>query len=69
VRPSTALSRTVHLQHEPSRPHVYLTTGVKLRGPERSEGHVSFNFRVMQLSVETSRTSLGQELGEHRQER
>jgi hypothetical protein len=23
------------------------TTGVKLRGPERSEGHVSFNIRVM----------------------
>ena len=25
---------------------VGLTTGVKLRGPERSEGHVSFNIRV-----------------------
>jgi hypothetical protein len=28
---------------------VRTTTGVKLRGPERSEGHVSFNFRVMPL--------------------
>ena len=27
---------------------VSITTGVKLRGPERSEGHVSFNGRVMQ---------------------
>jgi hypothetical protein len=26
------------------------TTDVKLRGPERSEGHVSFNIRVMRLS-------------------
>jgi hypothetical protein len=28
---------------------VGITTGVKLRGPERSEGHVSFNFQVRQL--------------------
>jgi hypothetical protein len=26
---------------------VRITTGIKLRGPERSEGHVSFNIRVM----------------------
>jgi hypothetical protein len=28
--------------------YVGITTGVKLRGPERSEGHVSFNGRVRQ---------------------
>jgi hypothetical protein len=30
-----------------------LTSGVKLRGPERSEGHVSFNFRVRQRVLTT----------------
>jgi hypothetical protein len=29
---------------------VCITPGVKLRGPERSEGHVSFNIRVGQRS-------------------
>jgi hypothetical protein len=31
---------------EQTRPRVRITTGVKLRGPERSEGHVSFNSLV-----------------------
>jgi len=48
VRPSTASGRTAHLQHGPSRPHVYRTAGVKLSGPERSEGHVSSNDLVRQ---------------------
>jgi hypothetical protein len=32
---------------------VGITTGVKLRGPERSEGHVSFNSRVIPRRVQS----------------
>ena len=35
--PSTASCRSIHLEHERSRPQVYLTTGVKLRGPEGAQ--------------------------------
>ena len=37
-------------RRDPSELEVGITTGVKLRGPERSEGHVSFNGRVRWLS-------------------
>jgi len=32
----------------PLRVRVWLTAGILLRGPERSEGHVSRNVRVIQ---------------------
>ena len=37
-----------------------VSTGVKLRGPERSEGHVSFNIRVVRRS-----SSAGHHLPQH----
>jgi hypothetical protein len=35
-----------HREYRPRKYSVGLTSGIKLRGPERSEGHVSFNGRV-----------------------
>jgi hypothetical protein len=50
TRRAEALRLSPDIGRPKERTTVCPTTGVKLRGPERSEGHVSFNSRVRPAS-------------------